>query len=163
MNYSTNQSYEPNSWKSSCKKQCIHHEAVRGHKDKSLVPVQTLYSYEYQVPWVKRSGMQRSVSIWTPNCRVITRVQWPFIYVHLFTCHFIFYYLSSFTILFFIPSCGMAQMWMSVALIKVAVTSFAIIPMEVIIARAKMASSFQQTIIPVVERLCSKLYSFNLL
>ena len=57
----------------------------------------------------------------------------------------------------------MAQMWMSVALIKVAVTSFAIIPMEVVIARTKMASSFQQTIIPVVERLCSKLYSFNLL
>ena len=57
----------------------------------------------------------------------------------------------------------MAQMWMSVALIKVAVTSFAIICLEVIIARAKMASCFQQTIIPVVERLCSKLYSFNLL
>ena len=56
----------------------------------------------------------------------------------------------------------MAQMWMSVALIKVAV-SFAIICLEVIIARAKMASCFQQTIIPVVERLCSKLYSFNLL
>ena len=54
-------------------------------------------------------------------------------------------------------------MWMSVALIKVAVTSFAIICLEVIIARAKMASCFQQTIIPVVERLCSKLYSFNLL
>ena len=31
------------------------------------------------------------------------------------------------------------------------------------IARAKMALSFQQTIIPVVERLCSKLSSFNLL
>ena len=57
----------------------------------------------------------------------------------------------------------MAQMWMSVALIKVAVTSFAIIPLEGIIARAKMAPSFQQTIIPVVGMLCSKLYSFNLL
>ena len=34
----------------------------------------------------------------------------------------------------------MAQMWMTVALIKVAVTSFAIRRLEFIIARAKMAS-----------------------
>ena len=51
----------------------------------------------------------------------------------------------------------MAQMWMSVVLIKVAVTSSAIIPLGVIIARAKMATSFQQTIIPAMVRLCSTL------
>ena len=55
----------------------------------------------------------------------------------------------------------MAQMWKNALLIKAVVTSFEIIPLQVIIARAKMASSFQQTIIPVMERLCSKLSSFN--
>ena len=68
-----------------------------------------------------------------------------------------FHYFVNFYHSFFIPACGMAQMWMSVALIKAAVTSFAIIPLEVIIARAKMATSFQQTIIPAMVRLYSVL------
>ena len=68
-----------------------------------------------------------------------------------------FHYFVNFYHSFFIPACGIAQMWMSVVLIKVAVTSSAIIPLGVIIARAKMATSFQQTIIPAMVRLCSTL------
>ena len=34
---------------------------------------------------------------------------------------------------FFVPACGMAQIWKSALLIKAVVTSFAIIPLEVII------------------------------
>ena len=54
-------------------------------------------------------------------------------------------------------------MWISAALKKAAVTSIAIIPLEVVIARVKMATIFQHTIIPVRVKLCSKLSPFNLL
>ena len=54
-------------------------------------------------------------------------------------------------------------MRISAALKRAAVTGIAIIPLEVIIARVKMATIFQQTIIPIMVKLCLKLSPFNLL
>ena len=54
-------------------------------------------------------------------------------------------------------------MWISAALKRAAVTSIVIIFLEVIIARVKMATIFQQTIIAIMVKLCLKLSPFNLL
>ena len=111
------------------------------------------------MPWVKRSGSCKDQS----SFELLAVGQTPEFSSILFTCiclrviYFIFSLFINFYHSFFIPAWSMAQMWMSVALIKVAVTSFAIICLEVIIARAKMATSCQQTIIPAMVRLCSTL------
>ena len=82
--------------------------------------------------------------------------------VYMSVC-FIFYYLLRFTILFY--TCLRRGTDLEECIVnKGGCNQFCHYTFgSYYIARAKMALSFQQTIIPVVERLCSKLSSFNLL